>query len=181
MEAGKATDSNDYLAYSGAIRLRCGTTTSFGCAGNAFADSTGSTTAATKLVNSVLVQQGSYIRIEEPGKEGVALQFDDLSGDIAITEGVLQLRAASNDNTNAAPNSGNKFSTDRADLTIANKVLMGASAGTRLTEGVAGAGVGAGGAAGRPLTGNIRFSGNDIMSMAIPAASAFYSLTIRAQ
>ncbi len=172
VQSGKKPDSNDYLGYSGAIRLRCGNASNFGCTDNVFTDSVGSTTASGK---------GSYIHIEEPGKEGTYLAFDDLSGDLAMTEGAIQLRAAANDNTNTAPNSGNKFSTDRADLNISNKILMGASAGARLTDGVAGAGVGAGGAAGRPMTGNIRFSGNDIMSMAIPAASAYYSLTVRAQ
>lgn len=172
VQSGKTAESNDYLAYSGAMRLRCGGVTAFGCTDNAFADSAGSSTASGS---------GSYISIEEPGKPGVDLRFADLSGDLAITEGVLQLRSAPDTAADAAPNSGNKFSTARADLTIANKILMGASASSRLTDGTSGAGVGNGGAAGRALTGNVRFGGNDIMSMAIPAASAYYSLTIRAQ
>ncbi|MGH8493482.1 MAG: DUF6160 family protein [Moraxellaceae bacterium] len=184
VQSGKKADSNDYLAYSGAIRLSCGSThsTAFGCGAisaitgstsNIFANSTGSVVASGL---------GSYIAIEEPGKAGVSLRFDDLSGDLAMTEGVMQLRAADNDNTSAAPGSSSKYSTNRADLNIANKILIGASAATRLGDGVSGYDItGAGGPAGRPLTGNIRFSGNDIMSMAIPAASAYYSLTIRAQ
>lgn len=172
VQPGKTAESNDFLAYSGAMRLRCGSPTPFGCDGNAFADAGGSLTASGA---------GSYIHIEEPGKPGVYLAFDDLSGDLAISEGVLQLRSATDTDADAAPNSSAKFSTARADLSLSNKVLIGASAASRLTDGVTGAGVGVGGPAGRALTGNLRFGGNDIMSIAIPAASAYYSLTIRAQ
>ncbi|MDQ8036264.1 MAG: hypothetical protein REI12_02505 [Pedobacter sp.] len=181
VQSGKKADSNDYLAYSGAIRLRCGSSTPFGC--GAIPGITGSASNVFSNVTGMNIASGngSYISMEEPGRAGVALRFDDLSGDLAMTEGVMQLRAASDDNSNAAPGSVGKSGTSRADITIANKILMGASAAARLTDGVIGAGVGDGGPAGRPLTGNIKFGGNDIMSMAIPAASAYYSLTIRAQ
>lgn len=172
VQAGKTAESNDYLAYSGALRLRCGGVSNFGCTDNAFSDVGG----------SVASGQGSYIHIEEPGRAGVYLGFDDLSGDMAFTEGILQLRSAADTDADTAPGSAPKYAgaTAKADLSIANKILMGASAASRLTDGVTGSGVGSGGAAGRAMTGNIRFGGNDIMSMAIPAGSAYYSLTIRA-
>lgn len=178
-QSGKSDESNDYLAFSAAVRLRCGSITPFGCNANSgwagdnvYADSTGSLTASG---------QGSYFALEEPGKPGVDLRLADLQGDLAYTEGVLQMRAAADTNADTAPGVGNKFSSTRADLSLGSKILYGASAAPRLMDGVTGASLGEGGPAGRPVTSNIRFGGNDILSMAIPAGSAYYSLTLRAQ
>lgn len=147
----------DLVAYSVAMRFRCGNTTAFGCAGNAFAGSTGATVASGS---------GSYIAIEEPGRAGVALRFADISGDVAWDQGVLQLRAA--DETGVG----------KADLTLSNKLLLGASAATRMGDAATGVGLGVGGAAGRTVTTNVNFGNNHVLSWAVPAASMHASFVV---
>jgi hypothetical protein len=180
-QPGKTAESNNYLASSAAIRLRCGTAhaTAFGCNDKS---GTGFTNIFSDIAGATMASgEGSYISIEEPGKPGIDLRVADLSGDLAITEGILQMRTAADTNADAAPGASNKFNTTRADLTIANKIMYGASAAARMNDAVAGSSLGEGGPAGRPLTSNLRFGGNDILSMAIPAMSSYYSITLRAQ
>lgn len=174
--AGKTAESNDFLAYSMAARLRCGADVgvvfNFGCGGNTFTDAAGST------VKSGL---GSYISIEEPGLSGVDLRFGDLSGDLALTGGAMQLRSGTDTDIDNAPDTPVRGAGTRPELVVAQKILIGASAGARLTDGVIGAGVGVGGAAGRALTSNVSFGGNYIFSVAIPAASMYSALTLLPQ
>lgn len=147
----------DLVAYSAAIRFRCGTTAPFGCRDNAFADATGSTIASGS---------GSYISIEEPGRAGVDLRFADMSGDVAWDQGVMQLRAA------------DETGTGKPDLTLSNKLLLGASAAARMGDAATGVGLGNGGAAGRAFTSNVQFGGNHVLSWAIPAASMHASFVL---
>lgn len=174
--AGKSAESNDFIAYSAAARLRCGADAgviyNFGCTGNTFTDAAGST------VRSGL---GSYLSIEEPGFPGVDLRFGDLNGDLAITEGALQLRSAADTDLDTAPNTPVNSAGARPELVLAHKILIGASAADRLTDGVTGVGVGVGGVAGRALTTNLSFGGNHILSIAIPAASMYSALTLLPQ
>lgn len=147
----------DRVAYSVAIRFRCGTTTPFGCLDNAFANATGSAQASGS---------GSFISIEEPGRAGVDLRFADMSGDVAWTEGTLQMRAA------------DETGTGKSDLTLTNKLLLGASATTRMNDAATGVGLGNGGVAGRAFTTNVQFGGNQILSWAVPAASMYAGIVL---
>lgn len=152
--------TDDVLAYSAAIRFRCGNSSNPGCANNAFANSTGSAFASGN---------GSYISIEEPDRAGVDLRFADMSGDVAWAQGTMQLREA------------DQTGTGKSDLTLSNKLLVGASAAARMNDAAAGAGLGAGGPAGRYFTSNVQFSGNTMLGWAIPAASMYASFTLRPQ
>lgn len=168
-------ETNDILAWSAAMRLRCGTIVPFGCTDNAFAASTGSTFASGN---------GSYISIAEPSFPTVDLRFGDLSGDIAWTEGVLQLRSGEDTDADIAPNTPTKRVPGpggNPDLVLASKLLLGASAADRLTDGSTGAGLGGGGAAGRTLTTNVTFGGNAMWTMAIPAGSLYSSFKLEPQ
>lgn len=174
VQSGKSAESNDFLAYSVAMRLRCGSTVPFGCTDNAFSDAPGS---------SIASGVGSYISFEEPGRPGADLRFADLSGDVAWTEGVLQLRSSNDTAADTAPGSANKLITvpPRSDLSLSNKLLLGASATTRMNDAATGAGLGSGGAAGRAFTTNVMFGGNHVYSWAIPASSMYSSFTLRPQ
>lgn len=176
IESGKSAESNDFFAYSMAARLRCGSVAgvvfNFGCTDNAFADAAGSN------VKSGL---GSYISVEEPGRAGIDLRYGDISGDLAVTEGLIQLRSRTDTTADTAPNTPAHNGRDRPELVIAQKILLGASAGPRLADGVTGVGVGSGGPAGRPLTLNASFGGNYIWSVAIPAGSIYSSITLLPQ
>lgn len=174
--SGQSAESNDFVAYSMAARLRCGADVgvvfNFGCTNNTFTDAAGS------IVKSGV---GSYISIEEPGFPGVDLRWGDLSGDLAVTEGTLQLRSGTDTDLDTAPNTPVRSAGARPELVIAQKILVGASAAERLTDGVTGVGVGVGGAAGRTLTTNASFGGNYIWSMAIPAGSMYSAITLLPQ
>lgn len=163
------TGTNDVLAFSAAIRYRCGSSSPYGCkdedattttSPNVFTDATGSTVASGS---------GSYISFEEPGRSGVALKFADMSGDMAWTEGSLQLRDKADTGTG------------KSDLTIATKILVGQSAATRMNDAVSGSSLGAGGAAGRTFTSNVMFGTNTMATWAIPAGSMYSSFSLMPQ
>lgn len=165
-------ETNDYLAFSAALRLRCGSTTPFGCSDNAFVASTGSTFASGN---------GSYLSISEPGFTGVDFKLADMSGDVAWTEGVIQLRSGTDTAADSAPGSPDPNTTGKPELVLAAKLLLGASAGDRINDAVLGASVGNGGVAGRPLTANASFGGNSMWSIAIPAGSFYSAFTLLPQ
>ncbi len=167
----RTSEVQDFLAYSAAIRFRCGTTTPLGCSGNAFADAAGSTIASG---------QGSYMSLAEPGSPAADLRVGDMSGDIAWTEGTLQVRSVNDTSADNAPNSPADVP-GKPEVVIANKILVGASAAARMTDASLGAGLGAGGAAGRTLTANVYFAGSRVLSWAIPAASVYASFSILPQ
>lgn len=152
------TGTNDLLAYSVAIRFRCGSAAYFGCNNNVFANSTGSTFASGN---------GSYISLAEPGRADVDLRFANMSGDIVWNDGTLRLRAA------------DETGTGKSDLTLANTLLIGASGAGRMNDAATGVGLGPGGAAGRTFTTTTYFGGNEAWSLAIPAASSYTAITLR--
>lgn len=168
-----ATDdeTNDFLAWSAALRLRCGTTVRPGCSDNAFTDSAGSTIASGS---------GSYLSIAEPSFPDVDLRIGDVNGDVAWTQGVLQLRSTNDTIADNAPGSPADIA-GKPELVLASKLLIGASAGPRLSEATVGSSIGSGGAAGRPLTANVTFGGNDMWSIAMPAGSFYSSFTLMPQ
>ncbi len=183
LEAGKSAESRDVILFSMGGRFRCGSDVgviyNFGCANNTFADAAGST------VKSGL---GSYIALEEPGYPGVDLRYGDFSGDFAISEGGLQIRASADTDADIARNAPARSRDPvsnallaKPDLAISQKILIGASAASRLTDGAVGVGLGVGGAAGRPLTSNVSFGGNYLFSVAIPAGSIYSAITLRPQ
>jgi len=165
-------ETNDYLAFSAALRLRCGSVIPFGCSDNAFAASTGSTFASGS---------GSYLSIAEPGFTGVDFRLSDMSGDVAWTEGVIQLRSGTDTASDIAPGSPDQNTDGKPELVLASKLLLGASAGDRITDAVIGSSVGNGGVAGRTLTANASFGGNSMWSIAIPAGSFYSAFTLLPQ
>lgn len=169
-----AGESGDFLAYSGAIRYRCGSTTAWGCLDNAFGASTGSAYASGS---------GSYMAFSEPGRPDVALKFADMSGDVAWTEGRIQLRARNDTcDPGADPTCGPaKSATAKPDLVIGNKLLVGKSAETRMGDAAAGSSLGSGGPAGRTFTSNVMFGNNHMLTWAIPAANMHASIVVMPQ
>jgi len=99
-------DGENFLAYSSAIRLY------------SVADQPGSNLASG---------QGSFWSISEPGRADVELRLADIQGDIAITEGRLELTGRNETGAGEPP-----------QLTLSNKILFGASAQNRINDGVAG-------------------------------------------
>lgn len=172
--ANYAGDSADFLAYSGAIRYRCGSAIPWGCAGNVFSESAGSAYASGS---------GSYMAFSEPGRPDVALKFADMSGDVAWTEGRIQLRARNDTcNPGSDPACGPaKSSTAKPDLVIGNKLLIGKSAEARINDAVLGSSLGDGGPAGRTFTANVMFGNNHMLSWAIPAGNMYASIVITPQ
>lgn len=167
-------ESDDFLAYSGAIRYRCGSAAAWGCLDNAFSESAGSTFASGS---------GSYMAFSEPGRPDVALKFADMSGDVAWTEGRIQLRARTDTcDPGIDPTCGPaKSSTGKPDLVIGNKLLIGKSAEARINDAAAGSSLGNGGPAGRTFTSNVMFGNNHMLTWAIPAANMYASIVVMPQ
>ncbi|MFZ5699358.1 MAG: hypothetical protein ACOY9J_11695, partial [Pseudomonadota bacterium] len=180
----RTSEVQDFLAYSAAIRFRCGQTiTRFGCTGNNFADAAGSTIASVAVASPLDGQpygNGSYMSLAEPASPAADFRVGDMSGDIAWTEGTLQVRSVNDTSADNAPNSPADVA-GKPEVVLANKILVGASAAARMTDASLGAGLGAGGAAGRTLTANVYFAGSRVLSWAIPAASVYASFSILPQ
>lgn len=128
-------DGSNYLAYSAALRV--GTLT----------DVAGSTLASGK---------GSFFSIAEPGRVDADLRFANLSGDMALTNGRLEVLSKS------------ETSDAKSHLEISNTVLLGYSASARMTDAVSGSALPTGN---QVVYSDIQFGGNTLAKMVIPSGT----------
>lgn len=112
---------------------------------------------------------GSYLSLAEPGRPDVAFLFANVEGDLAFTNGIVDLRGGA-ENTNGKPS-----------MTIANNMLIGAAAGARVTEGFNGLDVAHYGAAGRELKAELMLGANTLGTVVIPSAQVYSSITLMPQ
>lgn len=103
---------------------------------------------------------GSYISLAEPNYPEIDLRLANLTGDIAIVDGRLDLLSANQD----------PHSVDNPEprLVIAADTLLGRSAGLAIP-----------GSAEPALRGSVQFGGDTLMDMVIPGGSLDVSLTLR--
>jgi hypothetical protein len=131
-------DGENYLAYSAAMRI------------GELNDATGSVLASSL---------GSYLSIEEPARPGVDLRWTDMSGDVAWTDGRLELVARGEQPS---------YNGGRPILALENTILVGATAATRLADGATGTTLAN---PGQVLSADIQFGGRQMTRAIIPAAT----------
>ena len=149
-----AGDPKNFLGYSMAMRLGDLNDPGFQVAG----------------VNTLASGSGSYIALAEPNRRDVEIRLADIRGDIAFTNGVVDLRGVGE----ISPGS-------RPALRIDNDILIGQTAAGRLNDAVSGSSL-PGGAAGQPLVINdVSFSGENLGKIAIPSGHWGATLTLKPQ
>ncbi len=140
-----STKGRQYLAYSGAIRGLDITDPLF--AGG----------------------DGTFLSFAEPGDIKTELRFAKITGDIAITDGRIDLRGTNEDGDG------------KPKLVLSQTLHVGASAAARLNDAVTGT-VLPGLAAGQPLDiGRVEFSGKTLGRIVVPNAQIYSSMTLKPQ
>jgi hypothetical protein len=94
----------------------------------------------------------AYLSLAEPSRPGSDFSFGNVSGRLRWQDGRVELLSSSD------PDSGN-----RPELTIANDLLIGSTAG------------------GDPFTGNVSFGGDNLGQVAIPGGRFYSSITLKPQ
>ena len=134
-------DGDNYLAYSSAIRLY------------PMVDQ-----ADSNLVSGL----GSFWSISEPGRPDVELRLSHIQGDIAITEGRLEITARNETGAGEPP-----------QLTLSNKILFGASAQDRINDGMTGLSNPSiyGGQVGQAVKADVYFGSDRLGDIVVPNGS----------
>lgn len=155
-------NAEGYLNFSAALRP---TNTNI----NGFSAHNGTTDPGTDL--------GSYISLAEPSRPDVQIIFGDINGDIAMVNGIIDLRS-SNEDGDGTPK-----------LVIANDIQFGQTATARMNDAVVGLPGGLpGGAAGQPFRIDNVALGNGttgtaatLGSIVIPSGQWHASITLKPQ
>jgi len=156
-EGNNRDGSRNFLGYSGALRL--GENTSLpNCTGD---------DCGLGTTNGF----GTYISLAEPGRPDVDIRFANITGDIAFTEGQVDIAL------------DNEPGVDRPRMRISNYMHIGTDAATRMTEAVSGATAAlAGNAAGQPLIiDRVMLGQAELGSIVIPSARVYSSITLEPQ
>lgn len=146
--------ARNFLGYSGAFRLQ----------DTNIADFSGDTSGGVG-------DYGSYLSFAEPGRPDVVWRWANISGDLAFTNGMIDVRGSGEDGDG------------KPKLKISNNVLIGAAAAGRLTEAVAGTTNALQGiAAGQALEINRIMLGNgNLGRIVVPSAQIYASITLQPQ
>lgn len=155
---GEYNDSRNFLGYSGALRLGSLPATMEGVGGE-FGSG----------------QYGTYLVMAEPGRPDVAWRFANVNGDIAFTNGMIDLRGTNEDNDG------------KPKMVIANNMLIGSAAAARVDDGFGGvnlnnlSGIDYAGTSGRELSANMMLGNNTLGTAVIPSAQVYSSITLTPQ
>lgn len=153
-EANNRDGARNFLGYSGALRL--GTNASSTCG------------PGQDCGLSTNTGFGTYISLAEPGRPDVDVRFANITGDVAFTEGQVDL-VQSNEN-----------GADRPSMKISNTVHVGYDAANRMNEAITGTtGLAAGG---QPvIIDNVLLGQARLGSIVIPSARIYSSITLEPQ
>lgn len=159
-EANNRDGSRNFLGYSGALRL--GSNASTAC---------GPTEDCGLATNNGF---GTYISLAEPGRPDVDVRFANITGDLAFTEGQVDLALAGE----AVGNGGAVI--DRPRMRISNIVHVGYDAANRMNEALEGTTfVGSGG---QPvIIDRVMLGQAELGSIVIPSARIYSSITLEPQ
>lgn len=154
VEANNRDGARNFLGYSGALRL--GENTS---APNCTGDDCGMGTT-----NGF----GTYVSLAEPGRPDVDVRFANITGDVAFTEGQVDLVMSG------------EGGADRPRMKISNIVHVGTDAAVRMDEALAGtSGLAAGGAP--VIIDRVMLGQAELGSIVIPSARIYSSITLEPQ
>lgn len=113
---------------------------------------------------------GSYIALAEPGRTDVEIRLDQITGDVALVNGIVDLRGE-----------GEESAGSRPSLVISHDILIGQTAAARMNDAVVGHSL-PGGAAGQPLIINdVSFSGDSLGKIAVPSGQWGAKLALKPQ
>ncbi len=113
--------------------------------------------------------EGTYLSFAEPSRPTVEMRLADITGDMAIINGRIDLRGAAED--------GDGF----PKLVISQDILIGQTATARMLDGVVGSSL-PGGSAGQVLqVGAVEFAGNSLGTIVVPSGQWHTSITLRPQ
>lgn len=159
-EANNRDGARNFLGYSGALRL--GTNASSTCGPGQ--DCGLSTNVSDSLGNSF----GSYISLAEPGRPDVDMRFANITGDLAFTEGQVDLVMSG------------EGGADRPRMTISNTLHMGYDAAVRVNEALQGTtGLPAGG---QPIIiDRVMLGQANLGSIVVPSARVYSAITLEPQ
>lgn len=111
---------------------------------------------------------GSFFSLSEPSNVTADFRLANITGDVALVNGRLDLRPPGEDGV-------------RPKLVIANDIQIGSTANARLLDGVLGSSL-PGGAAAQPLTiGRVEFGNKALGQIVIPSGQFFYSVGLKPQ
>lgn len=144
-----ATGGKNFLGYSGAIRFMDTDLANF------------------SESNNGTVDDGSFLSFAEPNRPDVDLRLANVTGDMALTEGRMDMRASSED------------ADGKPKLVMASNILLGAAAADRMNDAVVGSSL-PGGAAGQAFTiGALKLGGQTLGQIVIPQAALYQSVTLK--
>lgn len=136
-----ADGGKNFLGYSLALRLGDLTDPAFDTGGGALGSGT-----------------GTYLSLAEPSRQDVKVTFGDISGDIAFTNGIMDLRGP-----------GEEAAGSRPALVISNDILIGQTAAARMNDAVVGHTLPGPGAGQALVINDVSFSGESLGRMAVPS------------
>lgn len=155
--AASATEGQNFLGFSAAIRLMDTDIANF-----------------SESLAADASDDGSFIAVSQPSDPSAEFRLARMTGDIAIVNGIVDLRGSTED-----PDGKTK-------LRIANTVQIGAAAAARMSDAVSGSALPAYGsgssAAGRQLDiGRVEFNDRPLGRIVIPNAQMYGSFTLKPQ
>lgn len=155
-----ATDGENYLAFSGALSL-----------GSNYGDGMlGATTNLSTCGSDGVSSCGSYLSIAEPSQPDAAIKLANITGDLAFTEGRVDIVGTGEDASSPEPK-----------MVISNNIKVGYAAADHL-GGVLDTVPGLANNAGQPvIINNIMLGDANIGSMVIPSAQIHSSITLEPQ
>lgn len=162
---GPYQNSRNYLGYSAVLRV--------GELGSSVEGIGGAATSGP---------YGSYLSLAEPSRPDVAWRFANVRGDIAFTNGMIDLRGTCEDagSSPSCPSGGD----GKPKMVLANNMLIGAAAAGRVDDGFGDMNLGSytyGGASGRALSTNLMLGDTTLGTAIIPSARVYSSITLSPQ
>lgn len=111
---------------------------------------------------------GTFISLAEPGRPTVDMRFANITGDLAIINGDINLKATGEEGVGSKPK-----------LIISQDLLFGSSAAARITDAVTGTTLPGGAAAGQAVTiGRVEFGNKSLGSIVIPSGRMYTSISL---
>lgn len=156
-----ATGGKNFLGYSAAFRLMDTNIANF----------SESTLVATNHTDNVLDDDGTFFSMSEPSNASADLRFANITGDMALTDGRIDMRGSSEAGGGGKP-----------QLKISNTILIGSAAANRMNDAVIGTTLPTAAAAGQVLDiGRVEFGNMSLGRIVIPSAQMYTSITLKPQ
>ncbi|MBZ2187930.1 hypothetical protein K8B33_02370 [Alcanivorax sp. JB21] len=125
--------------------------------------------SSERLASGLASGEGTYLSFAEPSRPTVEMRLADITGDMAIVNGRIDLRGADED--------GDGF----PKLVISQDILIGQTAHARMLDSVVGSSLPGGSGAQVLQIGAVEFAGNSLGTIVVPSGQWHTSITLRPQ